>query len=120
MDFNEVRLWKERGSSAIFRLSGQPGAYRMHSHCHHNNMLYFLGPEHQLDWVVWDGAVPTDGDWELMEIIWLKDGGDGGGGDDCTRFKIKCYQDKYVRWAVSGFTATDDCNEATEFILHEL
>lgn len=117
MDFNEVRLWKERGPSAIFRFSGQPGAYRMHSHIHHNNMLYFLGPDHQLDWVVWDCAVPTNGAWEVMELIWLKEG--GGVGDDRTRFKMKCYRKNYVKWAVSGFTSTDYCEDATVFVLHE-
>lgn len=118
MEFHEDRLCKDRGPSAIFRFSGQREAYRMHSHTHHNNMLYFLGPDHQLDWVVWDNAVPVDGEWEVMELVWLNEGEDGD--DKCTRFKIKYYQGKYVRWAVFGFTATSDCKQATEFILQEI
>lgn len=114
LDFLEDCPWKTRDASALFTFSGWPGAYRMHSGVHHNNMLYFLGPNHQLDWVVWDRAVPTTGEWELMGLHWLE----GEGGRET--FKMEFFEGFYVKWAVSGFTGVEEFDSATEFVLHEI
>ena len=114
LDFLEDRLWKSRDASALFTFSGHPGAYRMHSGVHDNNMLYFLGPNHQLDWVVWVRAVPTEGAWEVMELYWQE------GEDGREKFKIKFFEDFFVKWAVSGFTGVKEWDSATEFILREI
>lgn len=77
-------------------------------------MLYFCGPKHQLEWVVWNRAVPIDGEWEVMKIYWLEDG------SSPTRFKIQFFEDFFVKWAVSGFTGVKEWEAATEFTLLEI
>jgi len=71
-------------------------------------MLFMLGVKHPREWVVWDVHVPTTGDWEVLELVW-----------DGATVKFKGHQGQYVMWAVAGFVATYDEDEATAFVFHE-
>lgn len=103
-------IWAtERGLASCWTFSRcSAGSYRLHSGGHYNRMLYFLGRHAPREWVIWDAAVPVNGAWETVEIVWK---------EDDTKFKIKGHDDQWVKWAVACFVSTSKESEATEFIL---
>lgn len=92
--------------------SGSPGRYRVHCAKYGNDMLYFLGQSAPREWVVWDTAVPANGEWEILDVERVGQDGDG-------KFKIRGHDGQYIKGAASGFTSSGE-DGVTEFILQEV
>lgn len=109
LQFEHLTREALRSSASRFTFSSSPEGHRLHSERHGGKMLFMLGTGHPREWVVWDSHVPTDGEWEVLEMIW-----------DGPKFKLKGHEGQHVKWNVACFVGTYDEGEATEFVVREV